>query len=685
MNEGLLRTRVFILAGILAVAFGAVVSRLVYLQVLRHAELSALAERQYSRTITLHAPRGPIVDRRGTPLATSSAAESLFAQPRSVGDPVRVAGRLAPLLAMNERELHGMLTSPKSFVWIKRQLPPALVDRVKSLREPGLGFVADPLRLYPNRELAAHIVGFEGADGGLEGVERAREAELAGRPGRAIVGRDALGRDVVTQQILQAPAPGHGVMLTLDSTIQYLAEREIDAAYRRTGSKAAMAVVLEPKTGDVLAVAIRPTFNPNTFTEANKDALRNRALTDPFEPGSTFKIIMAAAALEEGVVRPEDRIYGENGSITIARTTIRDWKKQGWMTFTEVLQQSSNVGSIKVGMAIGKETYHRYMTAFGFGALTNVGLTGESRGLLRPPSRWSALSLPTMSIGQEISVTAMQMVASFGAIANGGVMMQPRLVRATFDADGREIKREEPKALRRVISEATARTLMRLMVQIVDSGTGHAAAIPGYDVGGKTGTAQKMDPATKRYSHAPGVLSFVGVAPADDPKFVMLVMLDEPKNEKWGSEAAAPIFSAIGREILRYLEVPPRDAQPVQIVTAQAHPAALHVRTAPAGIDAGASVERVSSEAAGADDGLRMPDLRGKPLRQALATLSALRVDVELRGHGLVVAQSPEAGAALRDDTAVRLTLVKPAEIASTAPKPAVKAAAAPASAKVGE
>src|SRR6185503_5237632 len=222
-------------------------------------------------------------------------------------------------------------------------------------------------------------------------------------------------------------------------------------AYRRTGSKAAMVVVLEPKTGDVLAIAIRPTFNPNTFLEAKKETVRNRAVSDPFEPGSTFKIIMAAAALEEGVVKPDDRIFGENGSITIARTTIRDWKKQGWMTFREVLQQSSNVGSIKVGMAIGKENYYRYMTAFGFGAPTGLGLPGESRGLLREPGRWSALSLPTMSIGQEISVTAMQMVASFGAIANGGVLMRPRLVRATFDANGREIRREEPKALRRVI------------------------------------------------------------------------------------------------------------------------------------------------------------------------------------------------------------------------------------------
>jgi cell division protein FtsI (penicillin-binding protein 3) len=652
-----LRTRVLILAAVLAVAFGAVVSRLADLQVLRHAELAGLAERQYSRTVTLHALRGPIVDRRGAPLATSSSAESLFAQPRGVGDPVRAAARLAPLLGMPEAELHAALTAPRSFVWLKRRLPPAVADAVRALREPGLGFVPDPLRLYPNRELAAHVIGFEGEDKGLEGIERAWDTDLAGTSGRAVVGRDALGREVVTQQVIQKPAPGHGVMLTLDTTIQYIAEREIDAAYRRTGSKAAMAVVLDPKTGDVLAVAIRPTFNPNTFGEAKKDEIRNRAVTDPFEPGSTFKIIMAAAALEEGVVKPDDRIFGENGSITIARTTIRDWKKQGWMTFAEVLQQSSNVGSIKVGMAIGKETYHRYMTGFGFGGLTGVGLAGESRGLLREPGRWSALSLPTMSIGQEISVTAMQMVAAFGAIANGGVLMQPRLVRATFDADGRETRRIEPRALRRVISEETARTLMRLMVGIVDHGTGHAAAIPGYEVGGKTGTAQKMDPATRRYSHAPGVLSFVGVAPADDPRFVMLVMLDEPKNEKWGSEAAAPIFASIGREILRYLEIPPRDAQPVQLVAApSAAPAALSV-------SGGAAIEPSASESAAAGQeatGPTMPDVRGKGLRQALATLAVLRTPVQLTGHGVVVEQLPAAGAPLAADTSVRLTLARP-------------------------
>ncbi len=381
-----------------------------------------------------------------------------------------------------------------------------------------------------------------------------------------MVGRDALGRDVVVQRIVQDPVPGAGVMLTLDKTIQYVAERELEAVYRRTGAKAAMAVAMDPRTGDVLAAAIRPTFNPNIFAELpSRDVVRNRAITDPFEPGSTFKAIMAAAALEERVVRPEDRIYAENGAITIARATIHDWKSYGWLTFSEVLQNSSNVGSIKVGLSLGSERYYRYMTAFGFGAPTGVGLSGESRGQLRDPRRWSALSLPTMSIGQEISVTALQLVAAFGAIANGGVLMQPRVIRAFVDGDGREVRRIEPKAVRHVISRDTSRVLTRILTNVVSAGTGRRAAIPGYDVAGKTGTAQKLDPATRRYSRAPGVLSFVGFAPADDPRFVMLVMLDEPKNEKWGSEAAAPVFAAIGREILRYLEVPARGTQPVQI------------------------------------------------------------------------------------------------------------------------
>jgi cell division protein FtsI (penicillin-binding protein 3) len=646
VRDAAVRTRVLLLAAVLALAFGGLTARLGWLMIVKRGELTALAERQYSRTVVLPALRGPILDRRGAPLATSTATESLFVQPRSVGDPVRVAARLAPVLGQPEREVHAALTSARPFVWLRRKLPPTMAEQVRALREPGLGFLPESLRLYPNRELAAHVVGFEGAEGGLEGVERAFNTELAGVSGKVIAGRDALGREVATPHLLQAPQPGHGVALTIDSTIQYIAEREVDAAYRRTHAKAAMAVVLEPRTGDILAMAIRPTFNPNTFLDVpSADYWRNRAVTDPFEPGSTFKAILAAAALEEGVVKPDDRINGENGAITLAGTTIHDWKKYGWLTFAEVLQNSSNVGSIKVGLSLGRERYHRYMKAFGFGTTTGVGLAGESRGMLRDPQRWSLLSLPTMSIGQEISVTALQLVAAFGAIANDGMLMQPRLVRSTIDPDGREARRFEPRAVRQVISPETARTLTGLLVRVVESGTGHFAAIPGYAVGGKTGTAQKLDPATGRYSRAPGVLSFVGFAPTDDPRFAMLVMLDEPKNEKWGSEAAAPVFNAIGREILRYLEVPPRDVQPLQIVTGP-EVIAPRVRLA-----------STAAEPVDADGTKRMPDLTGKTLRQALGALEPLQVEVRLAGQGRIVRQMPAAGEPVEPGAVARLTL----------------------------
>jgi cell division protein FtsI (penicillin-binding protein 3) len=642
-----LRSRVLVLAGMLALAFTGVLGRLGWLQIVRHADLAALAERQYSRTVVLQAQRGPIVDRHGAALATSSPAESLFAQPRIVGDPDRVAVRLGPLLGVPASEIRTLLTGGRPFVWLRRKLPPATAAAVKALREPGLGFLPEPLRLYPNRELAAHVVGFEGVDGGLEGIERSFNEALAGTPGKAVVGRDALGREVVTEAVLQPPEPGHGVMLTIDRTIQYLAEREIDAAWRRTQAKAAMAVVMDPRTGDVLAIAIRPTFNPNTFLDVgSREHWRNRAVSDPFEPGSTFKVILAAAALEEGVVRPDDHIWAENGSIRIAKTTIHDWKKYGWLTFGEVLQNSSNVGSIKVGLALGSDRYYRYMTAFGFGAPTGIGLAGESRGLLREPQRWSALSLPTMSIGQEVSVTALQMVAAFGAIANGGVLMQPRLIRAVFDADGRETRRFETQPVRQVISPETARTLTRMMTQVVAAGTGHNAAIPGYEVAGKTGTAQKLDPTTRRYSRNPGVLSFVGFAPADEPRIVMLVMLDEPRTEKWGSEAAAPIFSAIGADVLRYLDVPSHDTAPLQIVTGAGDGTAGRVRLA-----------STDAEAPAADGERLMPELRGRTLRQALAMLAPLGVAVRLAGRGQVVEQTPPPGAPVEMETSVRLTL----------------------------
>ena len=660
--EGL-RIRTLIVAGCLGLAFLGLSGRLVYLQVVKHEEYLRLAESQHAKAIPLTAKRGAIMDRHGQVLAVSSAAETLFALPGRVDDAERLARRLAPILDEPVGEIARRLQSSKRFVYVKRRLPPAVAQAVRDLREPALGFVEESLRLYPNRELAAHVVGFEGAEGkGLGGIEQVWEAQLAGREGRALVERDALGREVSgAPRILKPARPGQGVVLTIDATLQYVAEKEVDAAWRRTGSKAAMAIAMDPRTGEVLAVAIRPTFNPNTFSSATDEERRNRAVTDPFEPGSTFKVILAAAALDEGVFRPTDRLYGEQGAIKVASATIHDWKKYGWLTFAEVLQHSSNVGAIKVGLQLGKERYYKYISGFGFGTPTGVGLPGESRGQLRSTERWSGLSLATMSIGQEISVTALQMVASFAAVANNGRLMQPQLVRAVLDAQGREIQRFEPRVVRQVITPDTARVLTGIMTLVVSDGTGRNAAIAGFDVAGKTGTAQKLDPATRRYSRAPGVLSFVGFVPADDPRLAMLVMLDEPKNEKWGSEAAAPIFAAIGRAALRHLQVSPRDSAPVQIVRgeggATAEPAVASF--GPAG--SFRALVRPAAFTPVAEGARLMPALVGLSLRHAMEALAPLGVPVEITGGGVVVAQSPPPGAALLDGMPCRLTLASPA------------------------
>ncbi|HEY7437651.1 MAG TPA: penicillin-binding transpeptidase domain-containing protein [Methylomirabilota bacterium] len=663
--EGL-RTRTLIFAACLALAFLGLLGRLGYLQVWKHDEYARLAENQHAKTVPLRPKRGPILDRGGQTLAVSSRADALYVTPGKVEDPSRLAARLAAILGEPARDVARRLTVSKKFAPVRRRLTPDMARAVRELRDPSLTLVEDSLRLYPNRELAAQLIGFEGAEGkGLAGMEQVWDAHLAGVEGRAVVERDALGREVTGAPIVLKPSvAGQGITLTIDATIQYLAEKEVDAAWRRTRAKSAMAVAMDPRTGEILAIAIRPTYNPNAFGTATDDDRRVRAVTDPFEPGSTFKVIMAASALEEGVVRPTDRVFGENGAITIANATIHDWKKYGWLTFAEVLQNSSNVGSIKVGMQLGKERYYKYMTGFGFGSLTNLGLPGESRGQLRPPAQWSGLSLATMSIGQEISVTAVQMVTAFAAVANGGRLMQPQIIRAVLDAHGREIRSFEPRTVRQVISPETARTLTEMMVNVVANGTGRHAAIAGYDVAGKTGTAQKLDPATRRYSRAPGVLSFVGFVPADDPRLAMIVLLDEPKNEKWGSEAAAPMFAAIGREALRYLNVSPRDSSPVPIVRGEIMAAAPAAPRAGGPAEPGAPALPVGltpeAPAPAGDGQAVMPRLAGLSLRQAMEALAPFGVRLEITGRGVVTGQTPSPGAPLPEGAVCRLHLASP-------------------------
>ncbi len=645
------RTRALILTGVLFAVHAVVVVRLGHLQLLRGDELARFAERQYSKTIPLKPKRGPIFDRHGQALAVSTEVESVFAVPRRIADRAAVASLLAPHLGERARDLEERLQADRPFVWLKRKIPPTVAQEVRALSLPGLGTVPESLRFYPNRELAAHVLGFEGVDDrGLEGVELAYDRLLAGDAGLALVERDALGRDVTGQpRILKAPAPGHGLVLTIDAAIQYIAERELDAAWRRTGARVGMVLAMDPRTGEILAVALRPTFNPNAYQSASSAEWRNRAITDPFEPGSTFKAILAAAALEEGVVRPDDRFYGEQGVITVANRLIHDWKRYGWLSFREVLQFSSNVGAIKVGLAVGRERFYRYMAAFGFGSPTGVGLPGESRGQLRPPERWSGLSLASMAIGQEVSVTALQMLAAFAAIANEGRLMRPHIVRAVVDQDGREVRRIEPEAVRQVLSRETARTLREILTGVVAEGTGHRAAVQGFAVAGKTGTAQKLDPVAHVYSRKPGVLSFVGFVPAEAPRLAMFVMLDEPKTVVWGSEAAAPIFAAVAGQVLRHLGIPPAGVPSVQLVRASGRLApASALPTVPAALSEPESGEPV------------MPDLTGRSLRQALVLLAGYDVDVSVAGRGVVVQQTPPAGTALAPGTFCRLELAPP-------------------------
>jgi len=638
-----------LLTGCVAALFLILIGRLIYLQIVLHDDFFKLAERQHSKSIVLRATRGPILDRLRQPLAISSAVESAYALPARIHDPHGLAVALAPILQERGEEIEKRLRSDRPFVWLRRKLPPALAQSIRSLRSPALGFVPESLRFYPNRELAAHVLGFEGLDGkGLEGIELVHDALLAGEAGLALVERDAKGRDVTAQPLLlKAPTEGQGLVLTIDATVQYMVEKELDTAWRRTRAKSAIAIAVAPGTGEVLALAVRPTFNPNNVATATSEEWRNRAVTDPFEPGSTFKAILAAAALEEGVVRPTDSIYAEQGAITVANQVIHDWKPYGWLTFSDVLQHSSNVGAIKVGLSLGRDRYFRYIMNFGFGTPTGIGLPGESRGQLRQPSRWSGLSLATMSIGQELSVTAVQMVSAFAALANSGKLMQPRIVRAVIDREGRELRRVEPNVVRQVVSEKTAQTLTQILTRVVDEGTGRKAAVPGYSVAGKTGTAQKLDSNTSRYSRAPGVLSFVGFTPSDDPKLTLLVLLDEPQGVQWGSEAAAPIFAAISQQVLTYLNVPPRGVAPVAIVRSGAT----------------GSVSRPAGrpQLDEPDGRFTMPPLVGRSLRQAIEALAAYDVTVELRGRGIVTAQLPLPGSALLPGAVCRLTASPPA------------------------
>jgi cell division protein FtsI (penicillin-binding protein 3) len=555
---------------LVGLGFMVVALRLVYLQVFQHAELTVRAERQQERIIKIEPKRGTIYDRLGRELAVSLDVDSVYGVPAEIDNPRALAGRLSRILRENPHALEKRLASDKQFVWLSRKVEPGRAEQVRALGAKEIGIRIEAKRFYPKKTLAGPLLGFTGIDNeGLEGVERAYDKALRGVSGWVLAEKDAVGRTVFPGGPgfqYQLPKPGHDIVLTIDEVIQHIADKELDTALISAKAKGGVCIVMNPQTAEVLALSVRTglhggrPFNPNEPQRSQPGEWRNRAVTDAFEPGSIFKPFLAAAALEERVVHPLERFDCSAGKIQVADRVISDAHKNGVLTFTEVIAESSNVGTIKVALRLGKERFARYISAFGFGRKTGVDVPGEIPGLVKDYRLWSGVSIGSIAIGQEIGVTPLQMATAYCALANGGTLLKPYIVSEVIDRSGGEGRKFHPQTVGRAISEETCIKVNTIMRRVVEAGTGQRAKPAGYTAAGKTGTAQKIDQKTGSYSKKDYVSSFIGFAPTTSPRLVILVMIDTPEGVIWGGSVAAPVFKAVAEQGLAYLQVQPDDA-----------------------------------------------------------------------------------------------------------------------------
>jgi cell division protein FtsI/penicillin-binding protein 2 len=550
------RIRLFLAA--IALAFGGLLLRATWLQTVRAESLSSVGQTQHRETVTIPAGRGTLFDRSGLELALGEQATTVYANPMQIANPRRAALAVERTLGLDaDRVFPTLADRTHGFVYVARQADPAQAAALQRLRLPGFGFYPEERRNYPQRSVAAQVLGFVGTDGnGLSGLELQFDRALAGRPGKETVIKDPSGR-VIDVQGERPEIPGRDVYLTLDHSIQANAEQVLRETVHKWAAKSASAIVLDPRTGAILAMAVQPGFNANRFPSAPSDLQRNRTVTDTYEPGSTFKLITVAGALSEGIVAPTTR-FTLPYSLHVADRVIHDAEERGVVNYSvaQILAHSSNIGAITLAQMLGRTRLSTWITKFGFGRTTGVDFPGESPGIVLPPDKWSGSTIGNVPIGQGIAVTPVQMAAAYAAIANRGVWSRPHLVDHVAGGARPSLNR------RRLVSPRIAKQLMRMLKDVVAEGTGQYAAMPGYQVAGKTGTAQKPDShggyATGRY-----VASFVGIVPASRPRFVILVAVDEPHGAIWGGTVAAPAFQQIARFDLQYLEVPP-DAAPGQ-------------------------------------------------------------------------------------------------------------------------
>lgn len=634
------RGHIVIIGFCFCLLFMAVTAKAFKLQILQHEEMSRRAERQHQRAVQLTPGRGAIMDCNGNNLAVSVEMYSCYGEARHIQDVEGTAAALAPFLEVPRQEIVRKIRASKNFVWLERRIPPERATRIRNLKLRGIGFAPETKRFYPNSELAAHVIGFTGVDpSGLDGVELRYDSLILGNTGFLVTERDALGRDIAPKTALvKSSSPGKNVVLTLDKNIQYIAERELSRAVIASGARNGMALVLEPDTGRVLAMANYPTFNPNAYFRYSQTELRNRVVADSFEPGSTFKVFLVAAALEERLVGPADAFNCENGSYTIATHTVHDTHSYGRLSVSDILKYSSNIGAAKIGFKLGSERLARYLRNFGFGERSGIDLPGESPGNMRSKQRWYGIDLATISFGQGISASALQLTTAVSAVANGGNLMRPYVVERILDDSGNELQRFAPQVVRRVISADTASKVTRMMETVTaEGGTGTNAAVEGFRVAGKTGTAQKADPVTHRYSASKRTASFIGFIPADRPRLTILVVIDEPKTSPYGGVVAAPAFHGIALNTLAYLKVVPKGG----------------THAPPRAAEARAKDERTQDSMSEGDaldmpeSGEIMPDFRGMSMRRVLQVMEQRNINIRLLGSGRATEQNPPPGQAI--------------------------------------
>jgi cell division protein FtsI (penicillin-binding protein 3) len=544
----------------LAVTLGfiAVLGRLGYLQLWCHDRLLSKVENQSQRTIREAPRRGPILDRNGAPLAESMRTGSCYADPRMVRQPREVARRLAPILQMPAETIaEKMRKAPGSFVWLKRFMSLEQARAVEKLNLSGVGLAWEYRRAYPDGDMASHLLGFVGSEGrGLSGMEMIYDEWLVQDVPERLAFRDGRGVGVSVESSRETPEPAY-VRLTIDRTLQYMAERELEWGMKRSKSRSGQIIVQDPWTGEILAAASRPNLALSGKADADPERLAIPSVHTVFEPGSTFKIVTAAAVLEEEAVRPQETFYCENGAWKYSDVTIHDHTQEKILSFAQVMERSSNIGFAKAVLRLKRDVFFGYVKSFGFGTLTGSEIPGESSGLLNPLSRWSGVTMPMVSFGQEIGVTALQLACAYSAVANGGSLLEPRFVREVRDQHG-EVKTWPVRTeVRRVSSPKTAEAIKRMLQGVVSRGTGQAASLDGWTVAGKTGTAQKIDPRTRRYSPDKFVASFCGFVPADKPRLTIVVVYDEPQGISWGGYNAGPVFKNVAWHALSYLGVTP--------------------------------------------------------------------------------------------------------------------------------